>query len=101
MTRRDILREEVKRLKNDFNVNINLGKLDSIKECREAIDKIYEAKYKALKIKQNANYLSDLYIIERMKRIEKENQELENRVKILSNALEEASKKKGLFSFFR
>ena len=101
MTRRDILRAEVKRLKNDLNVNINLGKLDSIKECREAIDKIYEAKCKVLKIKQNANYLSDLYIIERMKRIEKENQELENRVKILSNALEETSKKKGLFSFFR
>lgn len=101
MTRRDILREEVKRLKEVFKIEINLGKLDSIKECRDAIDKIYETLYKTQQIKDKANTLSELYIVERMRKVEEENKYLKEKCDILSKTLNEKSNKRGIFSFFK
>lgn len=37
MTRREVLRGEIKYLKNFLGIDTNTGKLDSIEECREAI----------------------------------------------------------------
>lgn len=101
MTRRDILREEVKRLKELFKIDINLGKLDSIKECRDAINKIYQEKYKIQQLKQNANSLSELYIVERMRKVEEENKALKEKCNILVGKLNNPSTKKGLFSFLK
>lgn len=101
MTRRDILREEVKRLKELFKIDINLGKLDSIKECRDAIDRIYQEKYKIQQLKQNANSLSELYIVERMRKVEEENKALKEKCNILVGKLNNLSTKKGLFSFLK
>ena len=48
MTRREVLREEIKYLKVYLNININTGKLDSIEECRGAIVNIINEKARAI-----------------------------------------------------
>lgn len=102
MTRRDILREEVKRLKEVFKIEINVGKLDSIKECRDAIDKIYETLYKTQQTKDKANTLLELYIVKKIKKLEEENKHLKKRCDILlDKILNEKSNKRGIFSFFK
>lgn len=54
MTRREVLREEIKYLKGYLNININTGKLDSIEECRGAIVNIINEKARAISANERA-----------------------------------------------
>lgn len=54
MTRREVLREEIKYLKVYLNININTGKLDSTEQCREAIINIINEKAKILTANERA-----------------------------------------------
>lgn len=54
MTRREVLRGEIKYLKNFLNVDINTGKLDSIEECRGAIVNIINEKARIISSNERA-----------------------------------------------
>ena len=54
MTRREVLRGEIKYLKNFLNVDINTGKLDSIEECRGAIINIINEKARIISSNERA-----------------------------------------------
>lgn len=54
MNRREVLRGEIKYLKNSLGIDINTGKLDSIEECREAIINIINEQAKILTTNERA-----------------------------------------------
>lgn len=54
MNRREVLRGEIKYLKNFLGVDINTGKLDSIEECRGAIVNIINEKARAISANERA-----------------------------------------------
>lgn len=55
MTRREVLREEVHRLKKDFGITSNDYNLDSIANCRKAISELINIQIKkAVKIEKMA-----------------------------------------------
>lgn len=54
MTRREVLRGEIKYLKNFLGIDTNTGKLDSIEECRGAIVNIINEKARAISANERA-----------------------------------------------
>lgn len=54
MTRREVLRGEIKYLKSFLNIDINTGKLDSIEECRGAIVNIINEKARIISSNERA-----------------------------------------------
>lgn len=54
MTRREVLRGEIKYLKSFLNIDINTGKLDSIEECRGAIINIINEKARIISSNERA-----------------------------------------------
>lgn len=54
MTRREVLRGEIKYLKNFLGIDTNTGKLDSIEECRGAIINIINEKARIISANEKA-----------------------------------------------